>query len=221
MVNLENDWDDLLAGEFTKEYYITLRKFLIQEYKTQIIYPSMYDIFNALKYTAYNNVKAVILGQDPYHGPGQAHGLCFSVKKGVAKPPSLNNIFKELFTDLGIAAPNHGYLKAWADQGVLLLNTVLTVKEGQANSHKGQGWEIFTDKIIELLNNRKEPMVFLLWGANAKSKSSFITNPNHLILTAPHPSPLSAFNGFFGCKHFSKTNTFLSQFGSPINWEIK
>ncbi|MDD4583863.1 MAG: uracil-DNA glycosylase [Eubacteriales bacterium] len=221
MVNLENDWDDLLAGEFTKEYYITLRKFLIQEYKTQIIYPSMYDIFNALKYTAYNKVKAVVLGQDPYHGPGQAHGLCFSVKKGVAKPPSLNNIFKELFTDLGIAPPNHGHLKAWADQGVLLLNTVLTVREGQANSHKGKGWEIFTDKIIELLNNRKEPMVFLLWGANAKAKASFITNPNHLILTAPHPSPLSAFNGYFGCKHFSKTNTFLSQFGDPINWEIK
>ncbi|NLY71309.1 MAG: uracil-DNA glycosylase [Clostridiales bacterium] len=221
MVNLGNDWDDLLKDEFKKDYYQNLRKFLIQEYRTRIIYPSMYDIFNALKLTPYSKVKAVILGQDPYHGEGQAHGLCFSVKKGVPIPPSLHNIFKELYDDLNILPPNHGYLKDWADQGVMLLNTVLTVRKGQANSHKGRGWEIFTDKVIELLNKREQPMVFLLWGANAKSKRAYITNKNHLVLTAAHPSPLSAHNGFFGCRHFSKTNNFLAQYGEYIDWEIK
>lgn len=221
MVNIGNDWDSILDGEFEKEYYINLRKFLVGEYKTQIIFPSMYDIFNALKYTAYNDVKAVILGQDPYHEPNQAHGLCFSVKKGVQKPPSLINIFKELESDLGVKPPEHGFLEDWAKQGVLLLNTVLTVRMGQANSHKGKGWEIFTDRVIELLNQREKPMVFLLWGANAKSKAELITNKRHLILTAPHPSPLSAHNGFFGCRHFSKTNEFLSQFGEKIEWKIE
>lgn len=220
MVNIGNDWDAILDGEFEKDYYITLRNYLIAEYKTQIIFPSKYDIFNALKYTAYNDVKAVILGQDPYHEPNQAHGLCFSVKKGVPKPPSLINIFKELESDLGIHPPDHGCLESWAKQGVLLLNTVLTVRIGQANSHKGKGWELFTDRVIELLNQREKPMVFLLWGANAKSKAERITNKRHLILTAPHPSPLSAHNGFFGSSHFSKTNEFLSQFGEKIEWKI-
>jgi len=220
MVHIGNDWDAILDGEFEKEYYIALRDFLIGEYKTQIVFPSMYDIFNALKYTAYGDVKAVILGQDPYHEPNQAHGLCFSVKRGVPKPPSLVNIFKELKSDLGIAPPEHGCLEDWAKQGVLLLNTVLTVRIGQANSHKGKGWEIFTDRIIELLNQREKPMVFLLWGANARSKTSLITNKDHLILTAPHPSPLSAHNGFFGCRHFSRTNDFLSGFGDRIDWQI-
>jgi len=221
MVKLGNEWDELLAGEFEKDYYIELRRFLISEYRSRVIYPSMYDIFNALKYTPYKKVKAVILGQDPYHGPGQAHGLCFSVTKGVPKPPSLENIFKELNSDLGITPPSHGYLKDWADQGVMLLNTVLTVREGQANSHKGKGWEVFTDKVIEILNKREQPMVFLLWGANAKAKVPFITNTNHLVLTAAHPSPLSAYNGFFGCRHFSKANEFLGRYGEPIDWEIK
>lgn len=221
MVHIGNDWDDLLDGEFEKEYYIALRKFLIGEYKTQTIYPSMYDIFNALKYTAYGDVKAVILGQDPYHEPNQAHGLSFSVKRGVPKPPSLVNIFKELESDLGIEPPGHGCLEAWANQGVMLLNTVLTVRRGQANSHKGKGWEIFTDRVIELLNQREKPMVFLLWGANAKSKSSLITNKSHLILTSAHPSPLSAHNGFFGCRHFSKANDFLSRHGERIEWKIE
>jgi uracil-DNA glycosylase len=221
MVHLGNEWDELLKDEFAKDYYIRLRKFLIREYKSRTIYPDMYDIFNALKYTPYGKVKVVILGQDPYHGRGQAHGLSFSVKKGVGIPPSLMNIYKELKRDLDINAPNHGYLKEWADRGILLLNTVLTVREGEANSHKGMGWEIFTDKVIDLLNKRDEPMVFLLWGANAKSKKNFITNPRHLVLTAAHPSPLSAYNGFFGCGHFSKANKFLSQFGDPIDWELK
>ncbi len=220
MVHIGNDWDEVLDGEFEKEYYIALRNFLIGEYKTQIVFPSKYDIFNALKYTPYKDVKAVILGQDPYHEPNQAHGLCFSVKRGVPKPPSLVNIFKELERDLGITPPEHGCLEDWAKQGVLLLNTVLTVRMGQANSHKGKGWEIFTDRVIELLNQREKPMVFLLWGANAKSKVSLITNKNHLILAAPHPSPLSAHNGFFGCRHFSGTNDFLARYGEKIEWEI-
>ncbi len=220
MVNIGNDWDELLKGEFDKEYYRQLRRFLICEYKSTPVYPSMHDIFNALKFTPYHKVKVVILGQDPYHGPGQAHGLCFSVMKGVPKPPSLENIFKELNSDLGIAVPGHGYLKDWADRGVMLLNTVLTVQERRANSHKGKGWEIFTDRVIEILSNRDQPMVFLLWGANAKAKSSIITNRNHLLLTAPHPSPLSAYNGFFGCRHFSKANDFLSRFGEPVDWRI-
>jgi uracil-DNA glycosylase len=221
MVHIGNDWDSILDGEFEKEYYKVLRNFLINEYRTGAVFPSMYDIFNALKYTAYQDVKAVILGQDPYHEPGQAHGLCFAVKRGVEKPPSLVNIFKELESDLGIPAPEHGCLEDWAKQGVLLLNTVLTVRIGQANSHKGKGWEVFTDRVIELLNRREKPMVFLLWGANAKSKIGLITNKNHMILTEAHPSPLSAYNGFFGCRHFSKTNKFLSQFGEAIDWKIE
>lgn len=220
MVHIGNDWDNVLDGEFEKEYYINLRNYLIGEYKTGAVFPSKYDIFNALKYTAYQDVKAVILGQDPYHEPGQAHGLCFSVKKGVVKPPSLVNIFKELQIDQRITPPDHGCLEDWAKQGVLLLNAVLTVRIGQANSHKGKGWEIFTDRIIELLNQREKPMVFLLWGANAKAKSQLITNKNHLVLSAAHPSPLSAYNGFFGCRHFSKANRFLSQYGEEINWKI-
>ncbi len=221
MVNIGNDWDSILTGEFDKEYYKELRKFLVSEYRTTTIYPDMHDIFNALKYTPYENVKVVILGQDPYHEPGQAHGLCFSVKKGVPKPPSLVNIFKELEADLGIAPPSHGCLTDWAAQGVLLLNTVLTVRRGQANSHKGKGWEIFTDRVIELLNEREKPIVFILWGANAKSKREIITNPNHIIITGAHPSPLSAHNGFFGGRYFSRTNAYLTEKGEmPIDWMI-
>lgn len=222
MVNIGNEWDDILKGEFEKEYYLNLREFLKREYFTYHIYPNMYDIFNALKYTSYSDVKAVIIGQDPYHGAGQAHGLCFSVQKGVAVPPSLQNIYKEIYSDLGIPPANHGYLKKWADNGVLMMNAVLTVREGQANSHKGKGWEIFTDRVIELLNQREKPIVFLLWGGNAKQKMRLITNPNHLILQAAHPSPLSAFNGFFGCRHFSKANEFLVNHGmEPIDWRIE
>lgn len=221
MVNIGNEWDELLKDEFQKEYYLKLRQILAREYRTQTIYPDMYDIFNALKYTSYSDVKAVILGQDPYHGPGQAHGLCFSVKKGVQPPPSLQNIFKEIQSDLGIAPPNHGELTAWAQRGVLLLNTALTVRAGQANSHKDLGWAIFTDRVIGLLNERENPIVFLLWGANARQKTALITNPAHLILSCAHPSPLSAFNGFFGCKHFSKTNEFLTAHGmEEIDWSI-
>ncbi len=221
MVNLGNDWDEILKGEFDKQYYRNLREFLKQEYKTGTIYPSMYDIFNALKFTPYKDVKVVIIGQDPYHGPKQAHGLCFSVQKGVAIPPSLLNIYKELNSDIGFKIPQHGYLKNWADQGVLLLNAVLTVRAGEANSHKGKGWEIFTDTVIKHLNDRQEPLVFMLWGANAKAKGAMITNPNHLVLTAAHPSPLSAYNGFFGCRHFSKANEFLKANGQAgIDWTI-
>lgn len=219
MVNIGNDWDMLLGDEFQKEYYLRLRAFLAYEYKNGTIYPDMYDIFNALKFTAYNDVKAVIIGQDPYHGEGQAHGLCFSVMPPVPPPPSLKNIYKEIESELGTPPPQSGDLTHWAKQGVLLLNTVLTVKAGLANSHRGMGWEIFTDKIIELLNTREKPIVFMLWGANAKAKSALITNPNHLILTAAHPSPLSAYNGFFGCGHFKKCNEYLQQTNQePINW---
>lgn len=222
MVCLGNDWDELLKGEFEKKYYLKLRQFLKNEYSTRRIYPDMYNIFNALKSTAYADVKAVILGQDPYHGAGQAHGLCFSVQKGVAVPPSLVNIYKELHDDVGFVIPNHGNLTDWTKQGVLLLNTVLTVREGQANSHRGMGWEIFTDRVISLLNQRSKPIVFLLWGGNAKAKRELITNPAHLVLTAAHPSPLSAYNGFFGCRHFSRTNQFLVSTGQePIDWQIK
>lgn len=187
MVNIGNDWDRILEGEFEKEYYLKLREFLKKEYASRVIYPSMYDIFNALKTTPYENVKVVILGQDPYHGPGQAHGMCFSVREGIAPPPSLRNIFKELAEDMNCTIPPHGCLTQWADQGVLLLNTVLTVREAQANSHKGKGWEIFTDTVIRHLNQREKPMVFLLWGGNAKAKASLITNPAHLVLTALIP----------------------------------
>lgn len=220
-MHIGNEWDALLADEIRKDYYLRLREFLKQEYSTRRIYPPMEDIFNALRHTSYSDVRAVILGQDPYHGAGQAHGMCFSVRKGTPPPPSLQNIFKELKSDLGIDPPNHGELTAWADSGVLLLNTVLTVREGQANSHRGMGWEQFTDRIIELLNQRQQPIVFLLWGGNARSKARLITNPQHLILQCAHPSPLSAYNGFFGCRHFSKTNEFLVQHGmQPINWKL-
>lgn len=221
MVNLGNSWDEVLKGEFDKDYYLKLRGFLKQEYGTRVIYPNMYHIFNALKFTPYEKVKAVILGQDPYHQPGQAHGLCFSVQKGVPQPPSLVNIFKELQDDLGITPPKHGCLESWAQQGVMLLNTVLTVRQNQANSHKGKGWEIFTDRVIELLNRRKQPMVFILWGNNAKTKEALITNPAHCIIKSAHPSPLSAHYGFWGGKYFSRTNDFLVSTGQePIDWSI-
>ena len=221
MVDLGNTWDEIIGGEFEKDYYIRLREFLKSEYSTKTIYPSMYDIFNALKHTSYEDVKVVILGQDPYHEPGQAHGLSFSVKPGVPQPPSLVNIFKEIKEDLGIEPPNHGYLESWASEGVLLLNAVLTVRRAQANSHQGKGWEIFTDTVIKKLNERNEPMVFMLWGANARSKKTLITNPAHLVLEAPHPSPLSAYRGFFGCRHFSRANEFLVENGQkPVNWAI-
>lgn len=222
MVQFNNSWDILLKDEFEKPYYLNLRKFLANEYKTQTVYPNMNDIFNALKYTDYQNVKVVILGQDPYHQPNQAHGLCFSVKKGVNPPPSLQNMYKEIHAEYGYPIPNHGELTYWAEQGVLMLNTVLTVRESQPNSHKGMGWEIFTDDIISLLNQRPEPMVFLLWGANARAKTKLITNPAHLVLCSAHPSPLSAYNGFFGNNHFKKANEFLKQNGmKEINWQIR
>ncbi len=221
MVNIGNEWDKLLADEFKKDYYLQLRQFLISEYNSHTIYPPMNDIFNALKTTSYSDVKAVILGQDPYHGAGQAHGMCFSVKKGTPQPPSLQNIFKEIHDELGLPIPPHGELTKWAKNGVLLLNTVLTVREGQANSHKGHGWEILTDRIIELLNERNTPIVFLLWGGNARSKAKLITNPKHLVLQCAHPSPLSAYNGFFGCGHFIKANEFLKNNGiEPIDWSL-
>ena len=222
MVHFGNEWDEIMAGEFDLPYYKQLREFLKQEYCTKEIYPDMNNIFNAMKHASYSDIKAVILGQDPYHEPGQAHGLCFSVQKGCPIPPSLQNIYKELNADLGIPPAPHGELYKWADNGVLLLNTVLTVRRGQANSHKGKGWEIFTDDVIKKLNEREKPMVFLLWGANARSKKQFITNPNHLVLEAAHPSPLSAYNGFFGCRHFSKCNAFLEAHGiEPVDWRIE
>lgn len=222
MVHIGNKWDDLLKSEFQSEYYLKLREFLKTEYSKYRIHPDMHNIFNALKYTDYDDVKAVILGQDPYHGPNQAHGLCFSVQRGTLPPPSLKNIFKEQHDDLGINQPqNFGELTEWAKQGVLLLNTVLTVREGLANSHKGKGWEILTDRIISLLNERQKPMVFMLWGGNARSKRSLITNEHHLVLECAHPSPLSAYHGFFGCRHFSKANAFLQNGGAkPINWQL-
>ena len=221
MVNLGNSWDKLLAEEFTKEYYQELRKKLANEYRTRTIYPAMENIFNALKFTAYEDVKVLLLGQDPYHGPNQAHGLCFSVQKGIDKPPSLKNMFKELESDLGIKAPSHGCLTDWAKQGVLLLNTVLTVRDGEPNSHKNIGWTIFTDRIIELLNEREEPVIFVLWGRNAMDKLPLITNSRHFVLSAAHPSPLSASRGFLGCRHYSKINEILQSMGkTPIDWQI-
>ena len=221
MVHLQNSWDDILSQEFTKDYYLRLRAFLKEEYKTKTIYPDMHNIFNALRYTAYEDVKVVIIGQDPYHGPKQAHGLCFSVQEGTPPPPSLQNIFKEISSDLGLPIPTTGDLTPWARQGVMLLNTVLTVRAGQANSHKGMGWEIFTDKVIEILNEREKPIVFLLWGSPAKAKAKLITNERHFILSTVHPSPLSAYGGFFGCKHFSKTNEILKSIGEKeIDWAL-
>lgn len=223
MVHIGNDWDEILKGEFDKPYYRQLRAFLKAEYTSRTVYPPMNDIFNALRYTSFENTKVVIIGQDPYHEPGQAHGLCFSVKDGTLPPPSLINIYKEIKDDLGIDNPNdYGELTGWAKQGVLMLNAVLTVRRGQANSHKGKGWEQFTDRVISELNNKQTPVVFLLWGANARQKAQIITNPVHVKLTCPHPSPLSAYNGFFGCRHFSKTNEILQENGlAPIDWSVR
>lgn len=218
---LTNSWNDILKDEFNKDYYKKLRSKLVKEYNEHTIYPDKYDIFNALHYTDFKDVKVVILGQDPYHGPNQAHGLSFSVKLGISTPPSLKNIFKELHDDLGCYIPNNGYLKKWADQGVLLLNTVLTVRAGAANSHKGLGWELFTNSIISSLNCSKHSIVFILWGSNAISKKKLITNPDHYIIESVHPSPLSAHRGFFGSKPFSKSNKFLISKGEdPIDWQI-
>lgn len=221
MIIIGNEWDDYIGGEFEKEYYITLREKLSEEYRTRTVYPAKENIFNALKFTPYSKVKVLLLGQDPYHGAGQAHGLAFSVQKGVAKPPSLLNIFQELSTDLGVVPPSHGCLTDWTTQGVMLLNTVLTVREGEANSHKNLGWTTFTDKIIEILNAREDPVIFLLWGRNAADKLPLITGSQHFVLSAAHPSPLSASRGFFGCRHFSKVNEILTRLGKePVNWQI-
>lgn len=216
-----NDWQELLEDELNEQYYQELRKFLIDEYSTRQIFPNMYDIFNALHFTSYADTKVVILGQDPYHEPGQAHGLSFSVLPDVPPPPSLMNIFKELRDDLGCFIPNNGCLKPWAEQGVLLLNAVLTVRAHVANSHRGHGWEMFTDRIIRLLNDHERPLAFILWGNPARRKKNMITNPRHFIVESAHPSPLSASGGFFGSRPFSRVNQFLESVGeSPINWQI-
>ena len=217
----KNDWAQFLDAELQEPYYRELRQFLIGEYRSRVIFPDMYSIFNALHFTPYSAVKVVILGQDPYHERGQAHGLSFSVQEGVQPPPSLQNIFQELQTDLGCFIPDNGCLKPWADQGVLLLNAVLTVREHIANSHQGKGWEHFTDKIIRLLNDREKPIVFILWGNYARQKKRLITNLRHLIIESAHPSPLSAPRGFFGSRPFSKANEFLIANGeTPIDWQI-
>ncbi|MBQ7653197.1 MAG: uracil-DNA glycosylase [Clostridia bacterium] len=220
MIDFGNDWNELLKEELQKDYYQKLRVFLADEYRRYTVYPDMYDIFNAYKYTSYSDVKVVILGQDPYHNPNQAHGLAFSVKKGVDIPPSLKNIYKELHDEIGFQIPSHGYLVDWTKQGVFLLNTVLTVRAPTANSHAGKGWEQFTDETIKLINQKDAPVVYLLWGANARSKAKLITNPKHLVLQSPHPSPLSAFNGFFGNGHFKKANDFLNKYGLNVDWTI-
>lgn len=222
MVTIGNDWDGIIGVEFEKPYYQKLREFLKAEYSTRSIYPDMYDIFNALKLTPYSSVKAVIFGQDPYHEPGQAHGLSFSVKKGTELPPSLVNIYKELESDLGIPPASSGDLTPWAEQGVLMMNAVLTVRRGSANSHKGMGWESFTDAVIRKLNERTTPIAFILWGANARSKKAYITNPIHGIFESAHPSPLSAYGGFFGSRVFSRVNKFLVENEiPPIDWRIE
>ena len=219
MVLLNNDWDAMLSEEFKKPYYLELREFLKAEYSTARVYPPMNDIYNALRYTSFSDTRVVILGQDPYHGMGQAHGLCFSVKRGTKNPPSLQNIFKELYSELGIGEPECGELTGWAKQGVLLLNTTLTVRESRPQSHKGRGWEILTDRIIEIINEKTTPVVFMLWGSNARAKARLITNSRHLILECAHPSPLSAYNGFFGCNHFLRANEFLSSVNEKtIDW---
>lgn len=220
MVKIGNDWDELLKDEFNSDYYLKIREFLKREYSNYRVFPSMFDIFNALKYTSFENTRVVILGQDPYHEIGQAHGLAFSVQRGVKIPPSLVNIYKELNSDLGIKIPSHGKLSAWAKEGVLLLNATLTVREGMANSHKDIGWAIFTDNIIKILSKSNKPIVFILWGGNARSKKKYITSENHLVIESAHPSPLSAYNGFFGSKPFSRANKFLVSKGClPINWD--
>jgi len=223
MPKITNDWIDVIGGEFEKPYYLELRKFLANEYRTRKIFPAADDIFNAFHFTPLKEVKALILGQDPYHGDRQAIGACFAVppdQKDI--PPSLVNIYQELHDDLGCSIPNHGYLKKWADEGVLLLNTVLTVRAHQANSHQGMGWERFTDAVIEALDDQDRPIVFFLWGRPAQNKRHMLSNPMHLVLEAPHPSPLSAYRGFFGCRHFSKANEFLEENGvAPIDWQIE
>lgn len=219
MIKITEEWDKILEEEFSSPEYLKLREFLKTEYSTRTVYPSMYDIFNSMKYTSFENVKVVLLGQDPYHNEGQAMGLSFSVPDGIEIPPSLKNMYKELQAETGIPPKNSGNLIGWARQGVLLLNTVLTVRAHQANSHKGQGWEKFTDSIIKKISDKKENVVFLLWGGNARSKKPLIDQTKHLILECAHPSPLSAYNGFFGCGHFVKTNAYLVEHGkSPINW---
>ncbi|MBQ7434055.1 MAG: uracil-DNA glycosylase [Lachnospiraceae bacterium] len=222
MAAISNDWLQPLSGEFKKPYYAKLYQKVLEEYRSTRVFPEADDIFNAFNLTPLSQVKVVILGQDPYHGEGQAHGLCFSVKPGIEAPPSLVNIYKELQDDLGCTIPNNGFLEKWAKQGVLLLNTVLTVRAHQAFSHRGIGWEEFTDAAIRVLNEQDRPIVFLLWGKPAQMKKSMLNNSNHLILEAPHPSPLSAYRGFFGCKHFSQANAFLTAHGeTPIDWQIE
>lgn len=221
MVRIGNDWDAVLADEFKKDYYLKLREFLKREYATKTVYPDMYSIFNALKLTPLSKVRAVILGQDPYHEPGQAMGLCFSVGDSTRLPPSLVNIYKELDSDLGLPPSKSGDLSCWARQGVLLLNTVLTVRRGEANSHRRMGWEQLTDRIISCVNEKKEPVVFILWGREARSKKSLITSGRHLVIESAHPSPLSAYYGFFGSRPFSRANSFLEENGvQPIDWRV-
>lgn len=222
MAKITNDWLDAIGKEFDQDYYLKLRQNLINEYRSKIIYPAADDIFNAFHFTPLAKVKILLVGQDPYHNPGQAHGLSFSVAQQEAIPPSLANIYKELQSDIGCYIPDNGYLKKWAEQGVLLLNTVLTVRAHQANSHQGLGWENFTDAVLRAVNNLERPIVAFLWGKPAQAKKQFLNNPRHLILQAPHPSPLSAYRGFFGCKHFSKANEFLVKHGlEPIDWQIE
>lgn len=221
MVNIGNDWDEVLSDLFQSENYKKIREFLKEEYSTYTIYPSMYDIFNAFKMTPYKSIKAVILGQDPYHEPNQAHGLCFSVKDGCVPPPSLINIFKEMKSDLGLQPPKSGDLTKWAERGVLLLNTTLTVRRGAANSHSKCGWTAFTDEVIKKISAREKPVVFILWGGNARAKKPLIDTERHFIVESAHPSPLSCYNGFFGSKPFSKTNGFLERVGEePIDWNL-
>ena len=222
MAMITNDWLKAVEGEFRKPYYRQLYNFVREEYARTVVYPPADDIFNALHFTPLHEVKVLILGQDPYHGPRQAHGMAFSVQPGVEVPPSLQNIYKELQTDLGCFIPNNGYLEKWAREGVLLLNTVLTVRAHQANSHRGIGWEEFTDAAIRVLDQQDRPMVFMLWGRPAQMKKAMLHNPKHLILEAPHPSPLSAYRGFFGCRHFSQANAFLEEHGlQPVDWQIE
>ncbi|OLO42218.1 uracil-DNA glycosylase [Alkalihalophilus pseudofirmus] len=222
MFIVKKEWSAVLKSEFTKEYFVSLQQFLKEEYMKETIFPNQPDIFNAFEYTPYSEVKVVILGQDPYHGPNQAHGLSFSVQSGKKLPPSLKNIYKELHTDIGCDIGKNGCLVKWAEQGVLLLNTVLTVKQGEPNSHKGIGWETFTDRVIEKLNERKKPIAFILWGRHAQTKEALIHAPHHYIIKSPHPSPLSASRGFFGSKPFSKINRWLMEKGEePIDWQIE
>ena len=222
MAAVTNDWQEVFKPEYKKPYYKKLYDFINEEYSRYTVYPPGDDIFNAFHLTPLSKVKVVIIGQDPYHEPGQAHGLCFSVKQGVDIPPSLQNIYKELHDDVGFEIPNHGCLTSWAEQGVLLLNAVLTVRAHVAASHQNKGWEEFTDAVIRAVNEVNRPIVFLLWGSFARSKSKMLTNPNHLVLEAPHPSPLSAYRGFFGCRHFSRANAFLTEHGEePVDWTIR